>query len=407
MADAALSRPAIGAPTSAAADRWSVWRAPILAWAISRAIVIGTGIIGSVWLGWQGPPVDPSVPRSTVLLGAWDTGWYFDIARNGYHANTPAVGHEFTNLAFFPLLPGILRAGLATPVNPFIWGLVICNLAFLGGLVAFHAISRDRAGLRFADWSTWALALSPPAVYASLVYTDGLILALAAGAGLAAIRGRWLLAGLCGAAAALLRPPGLLVAVLVVLIAVLASDTPLMLRVRNAVVGGVPAVVALAAFLGWMQIARGSWSLPSKAEAAWGRPSPGFGILTSLWRSSYSIVVRPYDHPFQTVYAGVAWAADARDLLLTIVAVVLLIALWWSGGTWRNPWAIFATLAVIVPLAGGGVGSMTRYLLLAFPLIWPVAGWLVRGGARRAMWTGCLAIVVMIGLVLQLHYYHP
>ncbi len=101
------------------------------------------------------------------------------------------------------------------------------------------------------------------------------------------------------------------------------------------------------------------------------------------------------------------WAAGARDLMLTIVAILLLVLLWRTEHTWRSPWAMFATLAVAVPLAGGGVGGMTRYLLLAFPLIWPVADWLVRGGRRRAIWTGSLAVLVMIGLVLQLHYYHP
>jgi len=368
-------------------------------------LVIGVGTFGSVWLGWSGPPIDPSVPRSMVLLGAWDTGWYMDIARHGYDPNTPAVGVQFTNLAFFPLLPLILRFALAASINPFFWGLIISNLAFLGALVAFHGLSRDRGGLAFADRSTWILALCPPAIYASLVYTDGIMIALATGAALAASRGRWYLAGACAAAAALLRPPGILVAVLIALIALVAVDIPLATRVRNAAVGALPGLIALAGFLAWMQVARGSWNLPQKAERAWSHPSPGTTALTAYWHSVYNTASTPFTHHFASFTAAIIWTGDARDVLFTLAAILLLIPLWRLEGTWRSPWALFATLAVIGPLLiGGGFGA--RYSLLAFPLIWPIAGWLGVRGPRRVQWVAPLTLIVVVALILQLHYIH-
>ena len=380
-----------------------MWRVPLIAWALSRLLVIGVGTLGSIWLGWGGS-TDRSVPRAMVLLGSWDTGWYMELARQGYDLNTQAVGVAYTNLAFFPLLPLLLRLGITFSINPFFWGLIICNVAFLGALLAFHRISCDRRGLAFANRATWILALSPPAVYASLVYTDGIMVGLATGAALAATRGRWYLAGACAAAAALLRPQGILVAVLIALIALIPSGVPRTVRLRNAVIGGLPGFLALGGFLTWMQVARGSWSLPQKAEAAWGRPSPGVGILTSLWQSSYNIVADPITHGFASFIAAMTWTGNARDLLITIPVVLLLIPLWRSERTWRSPWAIFATLAVLVPLAGGGVGSMTRYSLLAFPLVWPVANWLGNGERRWVQWVAPLALILMVALVLQLHY---
>jgi hypothetical protein len=190
------------------------------------------------------------------------------------------------------------------------------------------------------------------------------------------------------------------------LIALLASDVPRMVRLRNAIIGGLPGLLALGGFFAWMQVARGSWSLPEKAERAWGRPSPGFGVLTSLWRSSYNVVATPVEHSFASFLAAMIWTAEARDLLFTIPVVLLLIPLWRSEGTWRSPWAIFATLAVLAPLAGGSVGGMARYSLLAFPLIWPVAAWIGNAGRRRVSWVAPLALIVMVALVLQLHYTH-
>jgi hypothetical protein len=299
----------------------------------------------------------------------------------------------------------VLRLGLAASINPFFWGLIISNLAFLGALVAFHRISRDRGGLAFANRSTWILALSTPTIYASLVYTDGIMIALATGGALAATRGRWYLAGACAAAGALLRPPGILVAVLVALIALVATDVPRTSRLRNAALGGLPGFIALSGFLAWMQDTRGSWNLPQKAERAWNHPSPGTTALTSYWHSVSHTVATPFTHDFASFTAAIIWTGDARDVVFTAPAILLLIPLWRSEGTWRSPWALFATLAVIGPLLiGGGFGA--RYSLLAFPLIWPIADWLGGRGPRRVQWVAPLTLVVVVALVLQLHYIH-
>lgn len=383
------------------------WRAPLLAWTISRAIIIAAIVISTARLGHHVSPADPSVIHALMPLGAWDSGWYFQIAHHGYAFNSPTLTTVQTNLAFFPLLPMILRVGLLLGANVFIWGFVVCNLAFLAALFGINVLSRGRFGQRTADTATWCIALAPPAVYASMVYTDGIALALAVGAALAAIRGRWALAGACSAAAALSRPPGLIIALLVALIALMAVDVPWPRRFRNAAVGALPGVLALVGFLAWMQIARGSWRLPLLAERAWRRPPLNARILNHVWSSSYAIVARPIERPWTDFVHWMTWSASLRDLVFTIVLVVLLAVLWRSEGTWRSPWAVYATVAVLFPLTGGSVGSMTRYSLIAFPLVWPIAKWANRGGRWRIPVLTTVAVMIDVALAVQLHYAAP
>jgi hypothetical protein len=40
------------------------------------------------------------------VFAAWDSGWYFDIARQGYYFNPAGE----SSIAFFPLYPLLMRA---------------------------------------------------------------------------------------------------------------------------------------------------------------------------------------------------------------------------------------------------------------------------------------------------------
>ena len=62
------------------------------------------------------------------LWGHWDTGWYLNIAQNGYTAKLIA---QQTNIVFFPLYPLLMRfLGFFTG-NYYVAGIIISNLCFL------------------------------------------------------------------------------------------------------------------------------------------------------------------------------------------------------------------------------------------------------------------------------------
>jgi hypothetical protein len=373
-------------------------RAPLAAWAASRALVLALAVAGSLAFGVPERGVDPAVPGAVALLGGWDTTWYLSIARHGYEHDIGQVGEAFSNLAFFPLLPGLMALALELGLNPAVLAIVTANLAFLGALIGFRALTAGRLGERTADRATWALALLPPAVAASQAYTEGLALALAVGAALLATRGRWALAGLVAAPAALTRPTGALAAVLVALIAV---HRPGPGRIRNVALALLPSALALGVFLVWMQAARGSWTLPFAAQEAWGRGGPITGLVTA----APAELAAAWDHVIHGELTA-QWTSAARDLAFGALYVWLLVRLWRSEGGLRSPWVAYSALVIALPLSSGSVISLARFGLMAFPLAWPLAQWL-EGDSRRPRRAAAAAVVLTALLVAQLAIRSP
>ncbi len=383
-----------------AAPRAAVrWRAPPLAaWASSRALVLVVGIACSLAFGVPERGVDPAVPGWLAQLGGWDTTWYLDIARNGYERDLGQVGEIFTNLAFFPLIPGTMAAWLAAGVNPFVGTLVLTNLAFLGALLGLRALTDRTMGPAAATRAVWTLALLPPAVYCSLAYTEGIALAAAILAALLAVRRRHALAGLVAGVAALTRPTGALVALLVGMI---AAQDPAPGRWRRVALAVLPSVAALAAFLAWMAVARGSAMLPFEAQRAWDRGQLGIGLVTTApheiaagWE-----LVRTRDYT-------AAWHATARDVAFLAAYLWLLVRLWRAEGGLRSPWVAYSAVVLAVPLSSGTITSMARFGLMAFPLVWPLADW-VGEDRRRARWAAGVAVALIVLLMAQLTMRSP
>lgn len=400
--------------TPAALTRWNplarvnaTWRVPLTAWLLSRALVFAVAITGSAWLGWTPESTPSHVPRSLALLGGWDAHWYLRIAQHGYQTDTAGIATHHSDFVFYPLLPAIMHLGSLTSSSPFLWGVVASNVVFLIGLVVFHTLTEDRSGVRIANLATWVLAFSPAAVYASLAYTDGILLGLATGAALAAWRGKWWLATLLSAASVLTRPQGFLVALLVVMIAVTAPAVPGRVRAARATLAVVPAIAVYSGFLAWMQFARGSWQLPFIGQQAWYRTSPGLPAIRGIGTELHYVFSYPWSKPHLPAWRILYWTGPVRDLIVTIAMFALVWALIRFEGSWRSIWVIFTVLALLVPLASGNFSSDTRFGLLAFPLVWPVAAWLERGALRRLYWAAGVGVVLIVVLVLQIKYAYP
>lgn len=373
-------------------------RAPLAAWALSRAWVIGLAVVLSVLLGVPARGVEPTVPHWLSFLGGWDTTWYLDLGRHGYDHDAGQVGEVYTNLAFFPLMPGIMAAAGAASANPFLTGLVAANLAFLIALVAMRALTRERFGDVAADRAVWALALVPAAAYASLAYTEGLALACGIGAALAAVRGRWAVAGLLAAVASLTRPTGGIV-VLPLLMIALADRAPGRLRRAALAVG--PSVAAVGGLLAWMAVRRGSAMLPFQAQKAWSRGQLGIGIVTDAPRE-----IAAGWHLVSTATFTTAWTATVRDLAFLALYSWLLVRLWRREGGLRSPWVAYSLAVLAIPVSSGTVTSLARLGLLAFPLAWPLADWAAERPGRFR-WATAAALVLTAVLVAQLKIRSP
>jgi hypothetical protein len=391
---------------------------PLAAWLVTRVLITGLAVIASIVLGRPEFALDPSVPESFSLLGSWDTTWYLDIAHRGYAFDVGQVGQVFTNVAFFPLLPMIMWAAISLGLNPFWVSLVVGNGMFLVALVSLFAITKARFGHVMAVRSTWVLALAPPAIAASMAYTEGIALGLAIGAAYLAWRQRFVWAGFVAAFAVLIRPTGVIVLVPVLMLAWAAGSEG---RWRRLITTAIPTAVIGVSYLTVMQVRQGGWDLPLKAQAAWGRGQLGVGLLSLLpdklgkavggvfggeMLGSRDLLGKQTLSQLSGLTAG-DWSAVVRDLLFGILYAVLLSALWRKEGGLKSPWVLYSFLMLIVPLSSGTVTSLARLGLMAWPLAWPMADWLGRGTPSRRRWAIIAALVAIMLMVAQLSGQSP
>lgn len=156
---------------------------------------------------WEG--TGGTFQRILEGFAQWDTQHFLYIAQCGYT-------HE-QNHAFFPLLPGLLRLSLhITPLSvhswlgsqatAMLWGLLLCNAAFVASALVFQKMSNHViANRQLARYATLLYCFNPASIFCSAVYTES-IYALFFFGGLYQIyvRQNWWLAALsffhCGAA---------------------------------------------------------------------------------------------------------------------------------------------------------------------------------------------------------------
>jgi hypothetical protein len=278
-------------------------------------------------------PQDPRHPWPLQPWLSWDAVHYLRIAREGYPPAAQAADH-----GFFPLLPLLLRLLGASD-----WAAV--GLAFalgLAGLTVLAGLSAQVWDRRVAVRVAWIAAFWPAALIWSAVYTEGLFLALAAGCLWTAWRGHAPAAAILGAAAGLLRPNGLMLAL--PLLALLPAG-----RARLAALAPVLGAAAFAIYL---------WLLTGDALAFVGSQAAHHPLA----------VGRPLARLL---------TADPAQLVGLAFLLVAAGAGWWLWrrrelGRWRVAGPLTVGALLLAPLASGSLASFGRYTMLAFPVYWAV-----------------------------------
>jgi hypothetical protein len=155
----------------------------------------------------------------TSQLVNWDGHWYYWVATNGYPTH---VLHAQTRLGFMPLYPICMW---------FVSHVFGCSLiaagviiSAVGGFIAAILVQRLAMGWWGQESGRRAVVLFcvfPGAVVFSMVYSEGLLLPLAAGCILALERRRWVLAGVLAAFATAVEPDALALALVCAVSAIL------------------------------------------------------------------------------------------------------------------------------------------------------------------------------------------
>src|SRR5438552_12241834 len=231
-------------PTKAAANHqmsrvWARVRFPVAAFSVWRLAQL---VVVRAFGTWR-PPISGLAPASHPAFFRWDGAWYQQIARHGYHP-FPGNGQQPAN--FFPLLSWLTVAVQAIVRSEFAAALIVVTAGGLAATVLVHEVVLAWRGASVARLAVLFFLAWPASLFLGIFYTEGLFIALVAGALLAQIHDRPALAGLLAAAATLTRPPGM-VLVLVLMAAHLQRHRRLEWRVAWYAVGALgllPLIVA-------------------------------------------------------------------------------------------------------------------------------------------------------------------
>ncbi|MBA3943687.1 MAG: hypothetical protein H0X37_03900 [Herpetosiphonaceae bacterium] len=358
------------------AARW-LW-VSLFSWAITRlGIAIVAYIATPLIIDPKGRPYFR--PGNTLLDafgGRWDDGFYLEIVKRGYHYKDMPL----PSVAFFPLLPLLMRAGQFVVGDAMVGGLIVTNLALLGATMLFYRLVGDEWGSRVADRGVWYLLIFPTSFFGSALYTESLFLLGAIGALYAARKGRWTWAALLGIVTTSSRLVGLVVA------PVLLIEWWMQHR-QHPNTGG-PPVVALAAplavplgtaaYMFYLQRTFGDALAFAHASAAWGRKPgsplvmvrqllerPSEGWIAALLRTHIQL-----DHSIDALFV----------LLFLILGCVLLRQRRWSE-------AVFVLLGAVLSLSSGLWASQRRYMWVLFPVFILLARWGERQWVDRLITT--------------------
>lgn len=335
-------------------------------------------------------------------LARYDSGWYFQIARFGYHY-TPG-GRD--TIAFFPVYPLLMRHvgrlfGPA-PSDLYVGGVVVSWLAFALALVGLYKLAKLDLSRRRAARALMLLSVFPFAYFFGAVYTEATFLAAVVWAFYGFRTRHWILGGVCGAIATATRVNGILMWPALAWIvwstvwrrAAAASDTdpPSSASAAAAVVTSRERLRALVGLcLVPCGIGAYSWFVytlsgnPLEWAATvqrWGY-YPGGQPWLALIRLAERLLVRPGEYLTSEPMA----LYDTLNGLSGLLLVASIPFVWYRLGT---AYGLFLATNLWLPLSSGQYEGVGRYCTVLFPFF--IAAALL----PRALFAATLVVFAML-----------
>ncbi|MER7076550.1 glycosyltransferase family 39 protein [Saccharopolyspora kobensis] len=343
-------------------------------------VYLAIRLVGLLVLAWLSAANDEAILDN---LRAWDGQWYLEIAQNGYGGVDPSMVDGFGNrypetpLAFFPGYPLLIMAFALIPGVSATGGAITASLAC--GVAAAYGLAR--LGRRIGGSEGVGLLLvvlfaaAPMSVVLSMAYSEALFCALAIWALIGVIERNWLLAGLCCAAAGLVRPTAAALIGVIGLAALVAvvqrKDTwrPWLAMLL--------APSGMLLYIGWVGVQTGN-------------PTGYFALQQRGWSSQFDggVATGQFLLESLTTEKSVFETFTTWVVLAALVLMVLCLRQ-------RMPWPLLVFAAAVLVLDLGSDGLMyskVRLMLPAFPLLIPVAIGLARRRTTTAVTTAVLLV---------------
>jgi hypothetical protein len=329
-------------------------------------------------------------------LSNWDGGWYLGLAAHGYPT---VVSHGQTTLGFFPLYSlAMWVVGHAFFISFAMAGVLI---SLVTGFITTVLVQRLATGWWGEDAgrrSVLLFCLFPGSIVFSMVYTEGPMLALAAGAILALERRRWLLAGLLSGFATALGP------VAIAIIPACAAASALEFgrvgwrapSARRSLLAPLLAPLGLIAFGAFLWLWTGSPLASYTAQRyGWKESSSPFALYQTAHHFYYQVL-----HFFQQQnlhHPGINLNYPAGLIGGVVLAGGLILL--YRIRPWISAPAIVWTLFIgLLTVTSANVPPNPRMLICAFPAIIVYARWL-KGRAFTWVLLGSTVLLVAMSYV--------
>lgn len=309
----------------------------------TRIILTFVGVLSRIFLGPFHLFPEYSDKFWLSIWGVWDTGYYLDIATNGYSATVNEGG--YVNYVFFPLYPYLMKLLGSITHDFYISGIIISNICTLISCIFLYKLvildeTHDTA-LRSIKY----LMLFPTSFILSGVFTESLFLALALSCFYFARKGNWFCVGAIGFWLSLTRSLGFFI-ILPMLYEYLKSkpiskDLLYLLLIPS----------GLFVFMGYNYYLTGDLLAFSHAQSLWGRQ-----------------LMNPLSYLYQALslsqnHQGYGTTQYFCIAIFTILLLLLFIAFY---NRIRFSYLIFSIYSIVIPLSTG-LASMPRFALVVFP----------------------------------------
>jgi hypothetical protein len=373
-------------PDGTWAASWAVaWRA-LLA---SRLLILASGALAAGLFGLDArhtgfdpagmtTPFSPLGDALVAPFARWDSVWFITIAQHGYG--------DGAREAFFPLYPLLLAVGGNVTGQWILAGVAISTAFAALALTVLHRLVVLDYGPEVARGAVLATAFFPMSFFLSAVYSESLFLALSVACVYAARTDRWAVAGVLAGLAAATRSAGVLLVVPLVLIWWDARS-----RRAEDLAWLVLAPAGVGVYCLYLWASGGDPGAPFAAQEVWFRSfaGPFVGAWDGLDAAVQGVrqLLSGAREPVYFAQAGGDPFVVARhniELFVWLVAGLAALAI----GLRRLPLAyiayVVAALALPLswPVEPQPLMSLSRFLLVLFPLAIAVAAWAEEGRRR-------------------------
>lgn len=309
------------------------------------------------------------------IWGVWDSTWYINIAKSGYSTVLNEVG--MPNYTFFPLYPILMRLFALLIGDYYLSGVLISNIALLVSCVYIYRLVKLDSDESTALRSIKYLFLFPTAFVLSGVLTESLFLALSLMSLYYAKKRNWPFAGALGFFTVLTRPYGVIILIPLAYEYLRSVDyDPRRIKVDALFLLLVPIGVSL--YSAYTYSLTGDPLAFMHAQKEWG------GVFRF-----------PLEQLWNRLSEG---RMDVRfNAYITLIALAVLVLFYKKVDF--SSW-LYGALVILIPLSSSASAwSMSRYIVVAFPLFIIFAR---LGKNQRFDETATILLVMLQGLLMAL-----